>query len=342
MKNLKIFIIVIILLLIVLTIYLILKNKKEEIIEQPQYNENFILVDYNNEEEIEDDYIIKKYEEFKKYFNSDKLQEKDFENNNYLVVKITYDSCSERNIIPTNYKINENNIDITISYEKYCGVCPPEVKYYLLKIDKNIDKLKSNIKYKVIKKENCDPNVSYKPIIYLYPKETTEIEVKLGKEELLTTTYPKYNNGWNVVANSNGILNIGDKTYYGLYWEGYNNLSNVFVDGFVVSREETVNFLEEKLKLLGLNDRESNEFIIYWLPKLEKNEYNLIRFETLEKINEEMPLIINPKPDKIIRVFMEYMPITKKYKIKEQTLVKNERVGFTVVEWGGTRISEKN
>ena len=34
--------------------------------------------------------------------------------------------------------------------------------------------------------------------------------------------------------------------------------------------------LEEKLAILGLTERESEEFIVYWLPKLEKNKYNYI------------------------------------------------------------------
>lgn len=30
---------------------------------------------------------------------------------------------------------------------------------------------------------------------------------------------------------------------------------------------------EEKLEILGLNYKETEEFIVYWLPKLEQNEY---------------------------------------------------------------------
>ena len=41
---------------------------------------------------------------------------------------------------------------------------------------------------------------------------------------------------------------------------------------------------EEKLAILGLNEREAEEFIIYWLPKLESNKYNYIRFATEEEI----------------------------------------------------------
>ncbi len=58
-------------------------------------------------------------------------------------------------------------------------------------------------------------------------------------------------------------------------------------EGFVVKGNQTIQFLEEKLAVLGLNERESEEFIVYWLPKLQKNEYNYIRFATLEEINNK-------------------------------------------------------
>ena len=77
---------------------------------------------------------------------------------------------------------------------------------------------------------------------------------------------------------------------------------------------------------------------MYWLPKLEKNKYNYIRFMTKEETDNNMELIINPKPDTLIRVMMEYKPLTKKLKIKEQNLTPISREGYTVVEWGGTEI----
>ena len=39
-----------------------------------------------------------------------------------------------------------------------------------------------------------------KPIIYLYPTEETGVSVKLLKSENLTCSYPKYQDGWNVLA----------------------------------------------------------------------------------------------------------------------------------------------
>lgn len=157
---------------------------------------------------------------------------------------------------------------------------------------------------------------------------------------LLTTTYPKYDDIWNVVAQSNGDLtDASGRTYYGLYWEGVSNLSDNFPNGFVVAREDTITFLEEKLAHLGLTEREANEFIIYWLPKLEESPYNLIRFAEPADIDAQMPLIITPTPDTIIRVRMVYQPLMNSVDITPQTITAApNRSGFTVVEWGGTPV----
>lgn len=179
-----------------------------------------------------------------------------------------------------------------------------------------------------------------KPIIYIYPKEETKVNIKLLNSSLLTTSYPKYNDSWNVIAQPDGMLKDieTNRNYYGLYYEGKRHNVTMKNDGFVVKGDETIKFLEEKLEILGLNEREINEFIIYWLPRLENNRYNYIRFETIEEIENYMPLEITPKPDTIIRIVMDFKPLNEKIKIKEQKLLSQNRVGYTVVEWGGSEI----
>lgn len=181
---------------------------------------------------------------------------------------------------------------------------------------------------------------SFKPVIYLYPEEEKEVTVKLGKKEKLTCTYPKYNDGWKVLAKPSGDLvelETG-KELYSLYWEGKNDVKHDLTEGFIVEGKNAASFLEEKLEILGLNPREKQEFIIYWLPELEANGLNYIRFETKEQIDEDMPLIVEPKPDTVIRIMMVIKKINKPIEVKQQELTKVERKGFTVVEWGGTRI----
>jgi len=188
---------------------------------------------------------------------------------------------------------------------------------------------------------NPNEMVYYKPIIYLYPEKEMEISVKLGNPEKLTCTYPKYDkDGWTVIAKPDGKL-VDTKTsrnLYSLYWEGTGTSDYNLNEGFIVKGTDSISFLEEKLEVLGLNDYEAEEFIVYWLPKLESNEYNFIRFASMEEINEYMPLEVSGNPDSIIRILMQFKPLDEPIKVKEQKLTTPERTGFTVVEWGGTEI----
>ena len=182
---------------------------------------------------------------------------------------------------------------------------------------------------------------SYKPIIYLYPTEKTEITVSLNNKENITCSYPKYDNGWNVLAEPNGDLTDLDtcRNLYSLYYESKDKKNyKVEKDGFVVEGKDTAKFLEDKLEILGLTERESEEFIIYWLPKLESNKYNYIRFATEDEIENNMEIDITPKPDSVIRVMMTYKGLNKKIFVEEQKLVTPERTGFVAVEWGGSEI----
>lgn len=186
------------------------------------------------------------------------------------------------------------------------------------------------------------PNmIAYKPIIYLYPTEDEKVSVRLLYNNMITVSYPKYTNGWNVLAKEDGtLIDLStNKNLYSLYYECENKMKfKIENDGFIVKGANIAEFLEEKLAILGLTERESEEFIIYWLPKLEANKYNYIRFATLDEINENMPLEINPNPDTIIRVLMTFKGLDNPIKVQEQQLTTPERSGFVAVEWGGTEI----
>ena len=181
-----------------------------------------------------------------------------------------------------------------------------------------------------------------KPVMYIYPIKEMDLNIKLGNSNLLSTTYPEYNSGWNVHVDENG--NIYDyntkRNYYSLFWDAKDDTKINTKEGFVISKEETVNFLEEKLEYLGLNEREIEEFIIYWLPQLNKNNYNYIRFRTIDEINDYMPLYFDKKPDTLIRVIMDFKGLDKKINVKEQKLEKVTRSGYTIVEWGGRNLSK--
>jgi hypothetical protein len=131
------------------------------------------------------------------------------------------------------------------------------------------------------------------------------------------------------------VIDKNGKYYYGLYWEEDSNHKLDFQEGFYVSKENAISFLEEKLSIIGLNDKERNEFIMYWLPILEKNEHNLVYFELTEERDSFNKIEISPKPDSLLRMAIHVKKVDKKTNIKEQKLSSFERTGFTAVEWGG-------
>ena len=177
-----------------------------------------------------------------------------------------------------------------------------------------------------------------KPVIYLYPEQGEEVSVRLDYDGKLTCTYPEYDNGWHVTAAPDGrITDENGQEYNYLYWEGETEQEYDFSEGFCVAGEDTAEFLEDALDRLGLTRREANEFIVYWLPRMEQNEYNLISFQS-EAYTDHARLSIQPDPDTVIRVFMAYKPVENEQEIPEQTLAAPERSGFTVVEWGGCEL----
>ena len=184
-----------------------------------------------------------------------------------------------------------------------------------------------------------------KPVIYLYPEQETDVHVELElTESELNTTYPKYDNGWDVTAYPDGmLLNKADGSHHKyLFWDAVNCRTRFdFSKGFCVAGSDTESFLKEKLTYMGLNEQEMNEFIVYWLPLMEHNAYNLISFQG-DAYTNSAKLKITPTPDSECRVFMAYVPLENAMAIEPQQLENFERNGFTVVEWGGAEVNTFN
>ncbi len=177
--------------------------------------------------------------------------------------------------------------------------------------------------------------VAYKPVIYLYPEEECEVDVRLELDGELICTYPSYGEGWSVRAACDGTLTDSDGLEYSyLYWEGELDADWDMSRGFCVRGEDSAKFLESVLEALGLTRREANEFIVFWLPKLEANEYNVIAFQG-ESYTSAAKLEISPAPDTLLRVFMTYRASDEYVEIAPQELTAPAREGFVAVEWGG-------
>lgn len=268
-----------------------------------------------------------------------------FFENNYLAI-YNYD-CSFDSREYCFHQLHVSGSAIYIDYNftqfHYGGPLAPSMAFELFAIPKeNVTSIQLREKYNYYDNDWAK-DICFKPIIYLYPEKQQEIEVTLGAPDKLTCTYPKYKNSWNVLAEPDGTLKdlTTGKSLYSLYYESKNIVDfKQTEDGFVVKGEDAAEFLEEKLAILGLNYKEAEEFILYWLPKLEANKYNYIRFATENEINKNMPLSVSGNPDTVIRVLMEMKALDAPISVKEQVLTPKTRSGFTVVEWGGTFLTE--
>lgn len=295
--------------------------------------------------------IVRNYDEYislkERYqivdFNNESMLEGNFRMNDYIYYILNIDKCKE-DITDYDMKILDDNIDIKFYVERKCGICQEVPILYFIPVDKDSVETRFDISvdYEYEYDRNCWsfelPIVEVdKPILYLYPEDKIDITVQLEKANQIVTSYPKYNNGWKVIASPNGDLyDNNGKYYYALYWDEISNNKIDFNEGFYVTKENAISFLEEKLSIIGLSDRERNEFIMYWLPKLENNEKNLVYFELTEERESNNKLIIKPTPNSLLRINMHIKKIDEKVDIKEQELISFDRIGFSAVEWGGT------
>lgn len=185
-----------------------------------------------------------------------------------------------------------------------------------------------------------------KPVIYVYPDHTMQIEIKLNVNGYLGLTYPPYNNAWNFTADTDGTIHFENKTYRYLFWEGASEVTGKANPGkgFIVYQKDLPGFLEEKLSAMGLQPNEIQDFITYWCPIMhdEAASYD-IQFLYNNECNEYAQLNITPIPQIIFRVYMLWSKIDKyeKIKVREKPVMQSfQRKGFTIVEWGGAEIKK--
>lgn len=252
------------------------------------------------------------------------------------ITEIYRDCFFGQPVVPMPYKIKFNGV---IS-DKYCVGDQVYVTYKNEYYDEKNQRKEADVLSVETSTLELDPDVCYKPVIYLYPEKETDVSVELMLNGGLTCTYPQYNGGWKVRAEPDGTLkDEKGMSYSYLYWEGEISAQYDFSQGFSVKGEDTAEFLEVALEKLGLNRREANEFIVYWLPQMQDNPYNIISFQT-DAYTEAVKLDVSPAPHTVIRVFMTWKASDEPVNIKEQILSSPERKGFTVVEWGGTEITD--
>ena len=192
-----------------------------------------------------------------------------------------------------------------------------------------------------------------KPVIYLYPDEAqteAHVELTLNGGDMNVTWPAAVKSGnvysWDVLAADDGTLCDADGNEYSyLFWEASDHGDHSFDKGFCVAGADTAEFLRSTLAEIGLTPREYNEFIVYWLPKMQDNAYNIITFEGLDpadSYNTERQLVVTDgdgnAADSMLRIMMVWKAADEAVEIEAQEFETFERKGFTVVEWGGTEL----
>ena len=196
------------------------------------------------------------------------------------------------------------------------------------------------------------PALVYKPVLYVYPEREQSLTVFLDVEGELGTVYPAPDEqvvadghtraSWSVTASPDGTLtDEGGRTYPSLFWDGKMTLEAP-QQGFIVARADAVPFLEEKLALLGLTDKEAADFITFWAPQIRANEYTFVSFDASSYASQATYSFTDEagapiEPDAFIRVFMTIRAADANEVVTPQLFGPTPtRSGFTVVEWGGT------
>ncbi len=181
-----------------------------------------------------------------------------------------------------------------------------------------------------------------KPVIYLYPEQTTQVEVVLAPKGDLSFTYPAYNEGWNVKAHPNGKLLVDGNEHRYLFWESTARYTESQVkenEGFVISGSDVTAFLEEKLTIAGLNSEEQTDFITYWAPRMIAHKNVFIQFKFNEECDDFASLNVSPEPDESYRVYILWRPTSvPRIAPTPQNIPEMNREGFTLVEWGGQEL----
>ena len=180
-----------------------------------------------------------------------------------------------------------------------------------------------------------------KPVIYLYPEDTTEVSVTLNldADTHLVWSWPPYGRGWNVTVRPDGLI---DGLYPYLYYEAaapnvYDYGIYQFAEGFIVAREDLFDLLENYLFNAGFLGREIGDFLLYWTQELPEFSWYAIYPQFHGIIRHCVDLVIDPAPDSMLRLWLifegfDYYP--SHLTLNEPPADTFERAGFVAVEWG--------
>lgn len=193
------------------------------------------------------------------------------------------------------------------------------------------------------------PVICTKPVVYAYNAAST-FKMTIKPHGGFTFTYPKSNGDWELKTNHDGSVSDvnTNKNYPYIFWEGEGKDLDIIVErntveGFLIKTDTCISFLENTLAKIGFNEKEAADFITWWGPQIVQKDYAFLQFLETERYATTIAEIdVAPNPESVLRVYMYLMPLNSdelNFKIVEPQFKKFERIGFTVVEWGGSVIN---
>lgn len=205
-----------------------------------------------------------------------------------------------------------------------------------------------------------------KPVVYLYPPKPTKVSIQFLTPISFDVDIPKYNGGWKVLAQPDGVLTdlqpqftdcstINSKKfgseyaqlacqkniYPYLYWAGTSTKATypAITKGWIVEKNNLSAFMNNALDGAGFTTKEKSDFLSYWMPQMMSHNTPYFRISFLQNLamDQIAPMKVTPMPDHYYRYFLDYLPLQSKptEALAPESLVKINRSGFTLVEWGG-------
>lgn len=255
-----------------------------------------------------------------------KLLEK--EEKGFIIIDSTYTNSSGyfefRNISAGNYKIHASKTDTTFGFpwDKYT-----DEFYYDGKDTYDVG----------IIELQCDVD---KPAIYIYPEENSQFQIQLilKNSTRITESIPEYNSGWDVFVEKSGRIN---SRYDYLFYEAYiiKIPSRQVGTGWCISQKNLKNELNDILLKIGLNQKETNEFLDYWLYRLQDYKYYKIFPVVNEQLDEFVEIYITPQPQTIFRIWFFFHGSDNLEELPSPQIIDFNREGTTVIEWGGVLLN---
>lgn len=177
-----------------------------------------------------------------------------------------------------------------------------------------------------------------KPVIYFQSPVQLDFSLQVNPANDFTFTYPAYKDQWKGTLYPTGEIEINKQKYPYLFWDSrqafkLENQSN----GYHISKDEVIPFLEKQLSNAGLTSSEKADFITYWGPRLMQHESVFIQFYLQEACNQFATILCEPKPTAINRLYISFSEWNETFTplLHSAELPAFKRAGFNLLEWGG-------